>query len=407
MNRIVNMFKQPAPDGTYEDAARRQAYAEALKQSAMRQRGPQAGGPVQAQYGIGEGLTQLAEALLARRAGKAALEAKRQAEANQRGRNLETMQTMMPATDSATVRMDPETGAYRRSGSTIANMQPEALALALRDMDPQKVAGVLAEKQLGNMFPEPQDPYTLGVGERRFDGGNKMVAEGAAPAEKQGKHDTYEKTLPNGMMQTYVMNDATGKMEPFGDPYKPVDKNPNITIGGGASAKPVWREVQDPNDPNNKVWVDLNNPGNVGPPSGNKTATGKDEPRRNALDALILALDEVEKASAVLGEGGGPIEGRIPAIGDATSGYDAAVASLLAAGQAAMRTPGIGSQSNLELQALMQSLPTRQLSSENRAKQIARIRARIQEIINRPEGEAAGGNAPAAPAAGKEVVVDW
>lgn len=177
MRQLVNLFKGQAPDGTYEDAARREAMAQALRERAMRQRGPQAGGPVQAQYGIGEGLTQLAEALLARRAGRSAIDAKKQADTQQTQRNDETLREMLPATEMQSQRMsfDAQGNKVASSNGQIENMQSDALSMALRGQDPQAIGKFLAERKLQTLLPDPAE-----VADRDF----KMFQVSATMADK-------------------------------------------------------------------------------------------------------------------------------------------------------------------------------------------------------------------------------
>ena len=70
-------------------------------------------------------------------------------------------------------------------------------------------------------------------------------------------------------------------------------------------------------------------------------------------------------------------------MGEATQDFDGAVAQLLAALQSAIRIPGIGSQSNMELQALMEALPLRKQEKKVRDNQITGISQRLDEILSR------------------------
>lgn len=294
MSKLVNLFKQPTPDGTYDDAARREAYAQALRERAMRQRGPAAGGPVQAQYGIGEGLTQLAEALLARRAGRSAIDAKKAADTQQTQQNDATIGEMLPATQMQARRADPSTGQLGQSVGRVENMQSDALSMALRGQDPQAIGKFLAERKLAALMPDPQDPFTLGVGDTRFSGSGELIAEGGKPANAD-KWQTKDEVLPDGRMQTYAFNTATKQYEPVGDPYKPIDKQPNITVNSGASNRPAWKEIEDPANPGRKIWVDLNNPNFSGPASGNETKAGtRENDRQFAMQGINETLNEAE-----------------------------------------------------------------------------------------------------------------
>jgi hypothetical protein len=163
MINFKQIFAPQRPDGSYEDAARRQAYAEALQRQAMQQRGPAPGGPVQAQYGIGEGLTQLAQALLARRAGKSAIDAKKAADTKQTATNDQNINAMLPATEMQSRRYDPTGEKAPARMGTIENMQADALSQALRGQDPQQVGQFLAQRQMQTLLPDPAE-----VADREF-----------------------------------------------------------------------------------------------------------------------------------------------------------------------------------------------------------------------------------------------
>lgn len=187
MSKLVNIFKTTAPDGSYDDAARREAYAQALRERAMRQRGPAPGGPVQAQYGIGEGLTQLAEALLARRAGKSAIDAKKMADTQQTQQNDATIGEMLPATQMQARRADPETGQLGQSVGRVENMQSDALSMALRGQDPQAIGKFLAERKLASLMPEPQDPISLSYGAKLVTPqGEELASNDRLPGQNGG-----------------------------------------------------------------------------------------------------------------------------------------------------------------------------------------------------------------------------
>lgn len=209
MRQLVNLFKGQAPDGTYEDAARREAMAQALRERAMRQRGPQAGGPVQAQYGIGEGLTQLAEALLARRAGRSAIDAKKQADTQQTQRNDETLREMLPATEMQSQRMsfDAQGNKVASSNGQIENMQSDALSMALRGQDPQAIGKFLAERKLQTLLPEQNDPITLPYGAKLVTPqGEELTSNNRIPyagnvGEKRGWINDYMQTYGVGLKE--------------------------------------------------------------------------------------------------------------------------------------------------------------------------------------------------------------
>lgn len=162
MARIVDLFRDTAPSAPYDDVARREAYAQALRQSAARPRGPAPGGRVQAKFGIGEGLTQLAEALLARYAGKQAIEARNAADEQTRVQNEGVINdlTADPRPQKLDQNMQPIAGTEPQqlldidTGRPELNARGKALQLALSGMEPQRVQQVLAQQQLSRLLPD-------------------------------------------------------------------------------------------------------------------------------------------------------------------------------------------------------------------------------------------------------------
>ena len=105
--------------------------------------------------------------------------------------------------------------------------------------------------------------------------------------------------------------------------------------------------------------------------------------RLGGLETVMGALDQMQIQSDNLGPDGGYFEGMIPAIGSDEQLFDKASGSLLAIMQSAMRVVGSGSQSNLELQALLGSFPTRQDEKAPRDQALKNIRARVVTIMER------------------------
>jgi len=132
-----------------------------------------------------------------------------------------------------------------------------------------------------------------------------------------------------------------------------------------------------------------------------KSVAGDDKKqgRLASLEATKAALVRVQTTSDNLDSGGGAIEGRLPAMGVLTQDFDGAKAQLLGAIQTALRVPGIGSQSNMELQALMGALPERTQEQTVRNNQIKGIAERLQIIMAREEMN--DGDSPAASPVGQ------
>jgi len=183
MARKIELFRDTQPDDAYADVARREAYAKALQEMAARQRGPAPGGRVQAQYGIGEGLTQLAEALLARRAGRQAIETRNAADANTRVQNEGVINdlTMDQRPQKIDAQGQPIPGTEPQQMLNIDTGRPElsargqALARAVAGQDPQQIRQFLMQQQLSRMLP-PDTQTVLPYGSKLVDRNGGVLA---------------------------------------------------------------------------------------------------------------------------------------------------------------------------------------------------------------------------------------
>lgn len=179
MARKIELFRDTQPDDAYADVARREAYAKALQEMAARQRGPAPGGRVQAQYGIGEGLTQLAEALLARRAGRQAIETRNAADANTRVQNEGVINdlTMDQRPQKIDAQGQPIAGTEPQQMLDIDTGRPElsargqALARAVAGQDPQQIRQFLMQQQLSRLLPDPSQVADRDLKRMQIEGG--------------------------------------------------------------------------------------------------------------------------------------------------------------------------------------------------------------------------------------------
>lgn len=368
MARKIELFRDTQPDDAYADVARREAYAKALQEMAARQRGPAPGGRVQAQYGIGEGLTQLAEALLARRAGRQAIETRNAADANTRVQNEGVINdlTMDQRPQKIDAQGQPIAGTEPQQMLNIDTGRPElsargqALARAVAGQDPQQIRQFLMQQQLSRLLPDPSQVADRDLKRMQIEGGlrdradarqQRMLELGMrldASAGTEAERAALRRELASGQQQT--QRDIAGMR---------VDAQSERKNSAAASKDAVAAE--------------------------------KRNGRVASLQAALGALSRVQETSNTLGGGGGFIEGRIPAIGSVAQDFDGAKAQLLATIQSALRVPGIGSQSNLELQSLMAALPERTQEREVRDNQIKGIADRINIIMER---EGAGTTPP-------------
>lgn len=365
MINLKNIFASAPPDGTYDDAARREAMAQALRERAMRQRGPAAGGPVQAQYGIGEGLTQLAEALLARRAGKSALQAKSAAETTMRQNNRSLTDALTyqapqidPIGDEAPT---PITARHIDSvGVPTLNAAGQQLQTATAGMDPRQANQVLSQAMVSRLLPDPSVEADRELKRYQIE----IAAQDRANAREQRLAELQAR-MEDSRLNREQRAQAAADMAALRREIAAGQRETQLSVAGMHG--------------DTKAAV----------------ADEKKQGRLAALEATKGALARMQQTSDTLGSGGGFIEGRMPAMGSVTQDFDGAKAQLLAAIQSALRVPGIGSQSNMELQALMGALPERTQEKKVRDNQIKGIAQRLETIISRESG----GASPMPPAA--------
>jgi len=236
----------------------------------------------------------------------------------------------------------------------------QALSRAVAGQDPQQIRQFLMQQQLSRLLPDPSQVADRDLKRMQIEGGlrdradarqQRMLELGMrldASAGTEAERAALRRELASGQQQT--QRDIAGMR---------VDAQSERKNSAAASKDAVAAE--------------------------------KRNGRVASLQAALGALSRVQETSNTLGGGGGFIEGRIPAIGSVAQDFDGAKAQLLATIQSALRVPGIGSQSNLELQSLMAALPERTQEREVRDNQIKGIADRINIIMER---EGAGTTPP-------------
>lgn len=172
----------------FQKARRQQMLADQITQNALGARVPIQQGPVATKFGIGEGLTQLGEAWLGRKAQKEADSMMESAQEGDEARRAQliaqlTADGSSPAAAGGQAILDPRTGQPQQ------NQRGQLMANALRGVDPGQADGVLAQQAMSLLNPPEDEAYTLGQGETRFKGGRK-VAE-VAPKQEL----TYEQRM--------------------------------------------------------------------------------------------------------------------------------------------------------------------------------------------------------------------
>ena len=326
------------------------------------------GSRVTPQYGIGHRLTALASALaggyMKRTANKQQGELdERTAEGNE---GIINDLTMDPRPQKIDAQGQPIPGTEPQQMLNIDTGRPElsargqALSRAVAGQDPQQIRQFLMQQQLSRLLPDPSQVADRDLKRMQIEGGlrdradarqQRMLELGMrldASAGTEAERAALRRELASGQQQT--QRDIAGMR---------VDAQSERKNSAAASKDAVAAE--------------------------------KRNGRVASLQAALGALSRVQETSNTLGGGGGFIEGRIPAIGSVAQDFDGAKAQLLATIQSALRVPGIGSQSNLELQSLMAALPERTQEREVRDNQIKGIADRINIIMER---EGAGTTPP-------------
>lgn len=384
--RKVQVVTPRAASPAYDDAARQRALADALQQRAL---APRDMSNLQGKDPYLAGLTQLGEALLARYAGKNAEKAEAAADSQMGAvnsdiiRKLAGVQTEIGSVDGeAATPIDP---------MAQANPQSRALESATAGTDKRVANQVLAQALLSKQMPQKDENTVLQYGAKLIGPNGQVIAANDRIAGAPATSGDMQ------WLQTYM------------------DKNPGASFADAAQAHAAYKRAMQPerppdpvtpvtiarpDDPTKGRIVDARTNRSIGdaPVAAPKPAdTTKSQQKVAAIEAAKVALARVQSASNTLGSGGGFFEGRIPAVGEKSQDYEGAVAQLLAALQSAIRVPGIGSQSNMELQALMKALPLRAQEQSVRDAQITGIAQRLDEILSREA--AAQDGASVAPAA--------
>ena len=362
-------FKQliaPAQVDDVEAAQRRQAIAEAMQQRAMQPNLPQAGGPVQAKYGAGNALVDLANSLASAWNLKNANTAL--------GRAKEARAGQVQDASKRVAMSQPNMPMASGPGEIMSPLTPEEASADLgRAMGPEgqtAVAKALMERKLSETDPAAAldrdvklEQIRSGIADRKEARAQSMLAlqMRIASDERQGKDTSDLKRQLAEMTIGQRQAEERGRNE-------------------RADADRAQREE-----------------------AAKEKGSEKNDSKMAALEAASQALNRVQQTSDKVGTGGGPIEGRVPALGVETQDFDGARAQLLEAIQSALRVKGIGQQSNFELQMLLAALPDRTQSKPVRDEQIKGIANRLRIVMERETGGSAPPTSPPA-AAGAGVV---
>ena len=377
--RKVQVVTPASP--AYGDAARRRQLADAIQQQAM---APRDMSFMQGADPYLSGMTQLGQALLARYAGKNAAKAEAGADSQMRDVNAQAIEKLAGAYQIEGLAGEPATPLL---GGSLPGSQIDT---ALKGMDPRQANQVVSQALLAKVIPKEPKQTVLPYGSKIVDekgnviAGNDRLAGAPATSGDMQWLTTYMEKNPGASFADAAKAHAEYKRSM--QPERPPDPVTLATVDAPGKAAGVIKDAR-----TGRVI------GDAVPPTPKAADTSKSNQKVGAIEAAKVALDRVQNSSNTLGSGGGFIEGRLPAMGEKTQDYDGAVAQLLAALQSAIRVPGIGSQSNMELQALMKALPLRTQEKSVRDNQITGIQQRLGEILSREV--AAQDGAPGAPAA--------
>lgn len=356
-----------APTASYAEAERQRALADSLQQRALAPRNMQG---MQGNDALFLGMTQLGEALLAAKMGKKASKAEGAADAQMRDANAAAIEKLAGPYQIESVDVGGE--GTPLAGGALPGSQ---IQTALAGTDPRQANQIVANALLQRAIPAPLDPDKAAqraLDKERIAGEREdraaALAQRAAEAEQRSKDAAATREdRARAAQEANELRRQLGQMQADSARYA-ADARRDAASAGQA------------------LKVDA--------------ADEKKQGRIAALEAAKGALARVQATSDKLAGGGGFMEGRLPAMGAMAQDYDGAVAQLLAAIQSALRVPGIGSQSNMELQALIGALPMRTQEQSVRNEQIKGIASRLQTIIGRENGEAP--QEPPASAAGAQ-----
>jgi hypothetical protein len=295
MARNVRVVTGPRPTGEIERA---QEFADALMARSLRPRGPEQRGPVQVTMSPWEGVAQLGEAFLAR---KATNYADKLAEAEQerlRAANEQLVGQLGGYKDAPRRIEDraPMANFGQPTGAPIdlpedmrvPTERAEKLAAAIAGMDLGTANAALSGVSLQRLLadPEAEEAYTLTPGSARYKG-DRMITERPTEAKQPG--------LPEGMR----MNPQTGQPEWIPGYLEAKERlaaagrsSTNITYDPDGSnrygAPPPGMYRPDPSKPN------------VAPMPGGPVELAAEKDRELALDRAGTAASDAENAKLAI-----------------------------------------------------------------------------------------------------------
>lgn len=348
----------------FSDAQRKQALADQLAQQAtIPQQRPQ--GRQAANTGMFDGLTQLGQALASKRAGKQASKLTAQGEDERRKAQAAALSGMGNAPNL--VETQAAQNPYARAQNAMeADVDPNVVGEYMRNQrpddatkgaDPADVAAYKFAKSQG--YEKSFTDYL-----KEFQG-----REAAVPSDIQ-KWNLY-KGLKTPQEKAEFMEVLRSV------PIETINQVPTRVLAGGAQ-QPLSTLGSEANAKSTIAQAAAEGTESVTPIERRLDAQAK-EPR---IEAAQRRLSRVAEASKKLGTSGGPIEGRLNSMmGTSTAQeLEASNAQLLNELTALTRTPGVGSQSDLEQRLASLALPDVTQHPEVREKTIAELDAFIRDL---------------------------
>jgi hypothetical protein len=382
---------------TQAQAQRQQAIAAALAQQAGAPP-PRPQGRIAANTGAADGLSMLAAALASRRAGNRGVKLQAQADEEKRQAQAAALQGMS-APPSGVLKPEAQSPYARAQNALESGIDPNVVQEYMRGQRPDATQGGPADVEGYRVAKQEGYAGTFTDFLKEFHGRERSVPAALQIWEAYSKLKTPEERAAFIESQRAV-------------PVETVNQVPTKIPGGGAAPQPLSSLATEADAKKTIAEAGAQGTANVVPADARLAAQAK-EPR---IEAAERRLDRVDAASIMLGSGGGPIEGRIRnAVGTpAAQELEAANAGLLDELTALTRTPGVGSQSDLEARLKQLTLPTATQHPEVRAKTVTELRAFIRDLkqaISRvggaPQQQMAAPAQPQQPSAQPGRVVSW
>lgn len=177
-----NLFSRQEGPPDVQAAEYQLALARAMQQQAMRPNVPLAGGPVQATYGVGQGLVDLATALTS------AYNVKKSEGAYKRAQEAQAAQAQAQQRQALDAMLGGQNAGDGMGPPTPTPGYEQTIGLAQGAIN-AGVSPELAKALLEARKPKEQEGYTLASGARRYGPEGRMVAENPAPKEARVNPD--------------------------------------------------------------------------------------------------------------------------------------------------------------------------------------------------------------------------